>query len=54
MMLHFKINPEDVIFPKNYTGTPDSGYDIALLGLSLENNLKLKKFIEIHEKNNLG
>ena len=48
-MIHLKFNPEDVIFPPNYNGHADSGYDLALLNLSLENNVKLKKFIEIHE-----
>ena len=40
-MIYMDIDPEDIIYSPNYNGSPQCGYDIALLGISKANNLKL-------------
>jgi hypothetical protein len=36
-----EFNEEDILFSPNYKENQPGGYDIALLGLSYDNNLKL-------------
>ena len=38
-LMIFKSN--DIIYSPNYNGFPNCGYDIALMGISDENNVKL-------------
>ena len=49
-MIHMDIDTEDIIYSPNYNDNIDCGYDIALIGISKENNSKLQKYIDIHEK----
>ena len=40
-----ELDPKDILIPSKYKGTPDGGYDIALIGLSRENKIKVDQYI---------
>jgi len=47
--LKLTLDSKDILIPSKYnSGIPDSGYDIALIGLSRKNKLIIDKFI-IHK-----
>ena len=50
LMLHMELDSEDIIYSPNYNGNENCGHDIALIGISKENNLKLQKYLELHEE----
>ena len=41
-----ELDPKDILIPSKYKGTPDGGYDIALIGLSRENKIKVDQYIK--------
>jgi hypothetical protein len=38
------LNPKDIIFPEKYDGRPDTGYDIAFIGIDEHYHLALEKY----------
>jgi hypothetical protein len=44
-VLKLELNPKDIIVPSRYNGKPDCGYDIALIGLSRKNKLKVDEYL---------
>ena len=50
-MIFLKIKNKDVLLAPNYNGYEICGFDIAIIGISKQNNLKLQKYIDLHEKN---
>ena len=49
-MIGLTIYSDQIIYPTRYDGNPNSGYDIALIGLSEENNKIIKRYLKINEK----
>ena len=48
--LKLVLDPKDILIPSKYKyNNPDSGYDIALIGLSRANKLKVDSYI-LHKK----
>jgi len=50
--LPLDLDPKDVLIPKEYkdNNKPESGYDIALIGLSKENKEKVVKYLKNLQK----
>ena len=44
--LILELDPKDILIPSKFNGTPDGGHDIALIGLSRENKIKVDQYIE--------
>ena len=49
-MLDLAVTPENIIYAPNFNGHGDCGFDLALLGITKENNQKLQTYLENHEK----
>ena len=45
-LLILELDPKDILIPSKYNGTPDGGYDLALIGLSRENKVKLDQYLK--------
>ena len=44
-VLKLTLAPKDIIVPSRYNGKADCGYDIALIGLSRVNKLKVDEYL---------